>query len=154
VASKQEYQDVIQFFITGKLPNDALPSPISIGNLMFRLHKRQSDMKLRCLRKRGANSSQIVSLKDLIEICKAGQGRCAISGWRCFLHQSRAAPFWALTFDHVTPVTHIAYRAEAWSKHNIQLMCSILNQIKGCYSDDEIRRWFQRFVQSQVVEID
>jgi 5-methylcytosine-specific restriction endonuclease McrA len=145
---------MIQFFLTGELPNYDLPPTFSSTEILSKLAQRQTFMKTRCQRKRG-DGSQVVTVEELINLCSAKKGQCAITGWTCFLHDNRRSrlPYWALSFDHIMPICHSYFRPEAWSIANIQIMCSGINTVKGNYSDEEVKRWYKRFLDSQVIEL-
>lgn len=153
--TKQEFYDMIQYFLTGKIPYYDLPPTFSSSEIFAKLAMRQMAMKNRCRKKIG-NGSHTVSVPELINLCTASKGRCVITGWTCFLHDNRRnrMPYWALSFDHITPVSRIYWRPEAWSKSNLQIMCSALNTIKGNYTDGEVKRWYLQLLDSQVIALD
>lgn len=57
------------------------------------------------------------------------------------MHTTSVVPFWAVSMDHVDPVTSTTVK-ELYGLKNLQIMVSVLNSVKGNHSDEKLREWF------------
>jgi hypothetical protein len=154
IESRRERFDFIGWLITGKLPNYDNPPVFNFNGLVNRLKSRRAAM-VRRLQEKGCDGKRLATTKELYDICTESNFKCIITGKSIALHsvRSRRMPYWALSFDHRIPLYDCRYDPEAWSKHNLQIMCHALNTIKGHYSDNEISRWYHAFISSKVIEL-
>ncbi|OBZ88872.1 hypothetical protein A0J61_03071 [Choanephora cucurbitarum] len=153
--TKREKQDVLAYLITGKIPEHQKPPTLSPADVFLRLHSRLDSMRNRWKAK--SKSGQFpLKLTDLMRIYKEEDQICQITGFRCYLHKSkrRRLPYWALTIDHITPVSHRLDDTQLWSAKNLQTMSSVLNNIKSDSTDDDLTSWYKRFLEAHLVAID
>lgn len=105
------------------------------------------------VRKNQSDGSELVTSSELFLICTESKFKCAVSGHYLYFHSTKHSrtPYWALTLDHVNPLHQSKSNPASWSGDNIQPLASVLNNIKGDYSNDELVRWHADLMRSKVI---
>ncbi|GAA5807176.1 hypothetical protein MFLAVUS_000530 [Mucor flavus] len=103
----------------------------------------------------GVKIISLVTQKELFEICKSNDMKCAITGHRLYFGRSDNSfpPFWKASFDHIRPLNYSKHDPTSWSANNLQLMSSLLNCIKGHMPDQEIVKWYSNVKHANVLDL-
>ncbi|KAI7896457.1 uncharacterized protein EV154DRAFT_598405 [Mucor mucedo] len=146
LSSGQDKSDFNMWLKTHKIPNNDRPPVLSEETLTKRLGARRKGMKIRISKKK-SNGSKLASVEQLKKMCKESQYRCIITGCQIAFHdvKKQRYPYWALSIDHKFPLTHCRNDPFAWTIGNLQAMAGSINAIKGDLSDDEVKRWYDRY---------
>ncbi|OBZ85294.1 hypothetical protein A0J61_06654 [Choanephora cucurbitarum] len=154
--TKKERGYITTYLLTGHIPSHDLPPTLSVQEVLRRLKARYHQIRSRYNHKVTENKNCPLTLNDLIRIYIKQDQLCQITGFRCYLHDTSLPrqPYWALSLDHIVPVSHQLNNHYVWSADNLQVMSTILNSIKGDANDVEIVDWYKRFLAANMVLID
>lgn len=87
-----------------------------------------------------SNPTQFVTLDQHMDLLKESRGRCAITGLPVPFHHHGTRPrYWSLRVDHIRPLSQNKKWKGVWAKRNLQIMSRALNDIKGSYSETELK---------------
>lgn len=154
-ASNEEISDMIKWFATGKWPEYDKPDKTFDSLRRFQIRSRQLFSRSVTI-SRGLVQVPLFSAADLMKLYIKSNGLCQISKLPLHFHNNRKnrLPYWALSFDHIIPLSTAPKKISTHSVSNLQIMCSSLNTVKGHYSDDELIQWYRGFIKSIKVVID
>jgi 5-methylcytosine-specific restriction endonuclease McrA len=138
-------QDVFHWLKTGELTVDVWKNQVDNAKEEQLVKRRAAAMHSRMIKLRNhANQGLATGLPTsdaLYDLYINSECKCAVTGWTCHFSKFTEQKYWSVTFDHIVPVSQ-AQGMNPWSIANIQVMCHILNNVKGDYPDEELRRWF------------
>lgn len=151
---KKEESDLINWLLSGRIPSYDTQPRMTDQDIEDRLGIKRVGMINR-QKEGGSNDRKFVTHEELIDLYYESQGRCAITGRLAPFHQTghKRFPYWGLTIDHIIPLSLAKNRSWVWSKRNLQIMSFGLNQVKGNYDDEDVKRWYHQFVNANVVEV-
>ncbi|KAI8374938.1 hypothetical protein EDC96DRAFT_497347, partial [Choanephora cucurbitarum] len=155
-STDMERREMLSYLITGKIPRHDQPPNLSSNQVLRRLQHRYEIMKARWQFKTSSKSRSFpLAFNDLLQIYHQERQTCQMSGLRCYIHDARykRVPYWALTLDHITPVSHRWHDRDLWAVGNLQTMSSVLNSVKSDATDDELAGWYKRFLDAHLVVI-
>ncbi|OBZ89781.1 hypothetical protein A0J61_02164 [Choanephora cucurbitarum] len=156
-STDMERREMLSYLITGKIPRHDQPPNLSSNQVLRRLQHRYEIMKARWQFKTSSKSRSFpLAFNDLLQIYHQERQTCQMSGLRCYIHDARykRVPYWALTLDHITPVSHRWHDRNLWAVGNLQTMSSVLNSVKSDATDNELAGWYKRFLDAHLVVID
>ncbi|KAI8877494.1 hypothetical protein K501DRAFT_288364 [Backusella circina FSU 941] len=142
--------DVLHWLKTGELSVDVWEDEVDNAKEERLVKKRAGEMKKRFDRKsiNRQHAMDLPTQEDLYDLYLDCECKCAVTGWTCHFGR-RGQKFWSVTFDHIVPVSRAPKYINPWAISNIQVMCHLLNQIKGNLPDEELRRWFNVWKSAQ-----
>ncbi|KAI8378755.1 hypothetical protein EDC96DRAFT_172676 [Choanephora cucurbitarum] len=148
--TEHEQREIIDYLITGQLPGHQRPPVLTGSQVYLRLEKRYDQIVSRHRNKVHKGRCPLV-LNDLVRIYVDQSQTCQITGVLCHLHNPKYAkvPYWALTFDHITPVSHRLNDPSVWAARNLQIMSCVLNNVKNDAKNIEIIDWYKRFLKAK-----
>ncbi|GAA5806503.1 hypothetical protein HPULCUR_012038 [Helicostylum pulchrum] len=147
--------DILRWFKTGTSLLHSPPADASDKELS-EFTKRRA----KCMRNRAKSFGikgfvDVATRKELFDICKNNDMKCAITGHRLYFDRSDNSflPFWKASFDHIHPLNNNKLDPTSWSAKNWQLMSSLINTIKGHMSNQEIAKWYGNIIQAKSIEL-
>lgn len=138
---------MIKWFATGRLPSYDLPPELPFEEWYHKL-------RLRChaIRKRSSSLGYTsnANAEDLAAKYEESNFRCKLSNLPVFLHDTyrNRMPYWALSIDHIIPLSKAKKIKKTHNMENLQITCSCLNLVKGSYSDEQLKEWYEAFLTS------
>lgn len=145
--------DILFWFKSGTSLLHNPPTDASNEELSKLTKRRVKSMKVRA-KSLGVKVISLVTQKELFEICKSNDMKCAITGHRLYFDRSDDSfpLFWKVSFDHIRPLHYSKHDPASWSANNLQLMSSLLNCIKGHMHDQEIVKWYSNIKHAKAFE--
>ncbi|KAI8883509.1 hypothetical protein K501DRAFT_90341 [Backusella circina FSU 941] len=146
--------DVLHWLKTGELSVDVWENEVDNAKEERLVKRRAGGMKKRFAKKNKRpkimqqRTMDLPTKDDLYDLYLDCQCKCAVTGWTCHFGR-RKQKFWSVTFDHIVPVSIAPEHINPWAISNIQVMCYLLNHIKGNLPDEELRRWFSVWKSAQ-----
>jgi 5-methylcytosine-specific restriction endonuclease McrA len=145
---KENITDVLRWLLTGDIHHSHY-----INNINYEKEVKSVSILASTMRKRFRRSSdkgrtnplyaQDLPTTDQIKRLFLRSGcKCQVTGW-VYQRGISGQKTWSMTFDHVVSVSRPPPGMNPWFISNIQVMCCLLNQIKGNHPDGEVERWFR-----------
>ncbi|KAI9361394.1 hypothetical protein BD770DRAFT_383324 [Pilaira anomala] len=142
----EEERDAIRWFITGMYPTHDQPRPVGPQQFVHSLQTRRNQMVERVKRRRDGDGSDMATTSEILGLCVATDFRCVITGQ--ILYPGRGN-YWSLSIDHRIPIKESGGHSKGWSIDNLQLMCRILNTVKGHFSDEVLKSWYVKLIEKR-----
>ncbi|KAI9471053.1 MAG: hypothetical protein EXX96DRAFT_586657 [Benjaminiella poitrasii] len=151
----EEFDEMTEWLIRNISPRTNIPFSSNIASVFAR---RSYAMVDRCKMKKGPTYA-VATAAQLCELYDNTGPKCAISGAtmhvplysrqnRPIRYNCSSSPYWALTIDHITPVSISPRSPLIWNIKNIQFLSHCLNFVKGNCRDEEMRRWYALFLKA------
>jgi hypothetical protein len=141
----EKLKGVFHWLKTGELAVDVWENQVDNANEERLVKGRASAIRSRMVKLRNRANQKLATglpTRDaLYNLYTGSECKCAVTGWTCHFSKSSVQKFWSVSFDHIVLVFQ-AQDMNPWSITNVQVMCHLLNSVKGDCPDEELRRWF------------
>ncbi|RCH98904.1 hypothetical protein CU097_005978 [Rhizopus azygosporus] len=134
---------LIEYLLTGNLPPDEdVVRHVPVTEIISIFRRRTKQIYTRTTKRFGSNVST-VEYYQLMLLANKSDMRCAVTDCRTYIAPPDSNRYWALSYDHIIPLSK-GNRSSS-ELDNLQVVCSIINCVKGNLSDKQVHDWWLRF---------
>ncbi|KAG1292200.1 hypothetical protein G6F66_007166 [Rhizopus arrhizus] len=143
--------EILEYLLNGNLsPKEEIPQGLTPETILNMFYSRTRQIKKRSSRVKSDISS--AGCVELLMLVNKSSMRCAVTNSKIFLSlPSEHMRYWALTFDHILPLSIASERYSDGSHvDNLQVMCTLMNNVKGDCLNQPFLNWWARFKQAKL----